>query len=200
MSFQLAAAAATTPLRRAAMKQLLMTQFLSTTHLPARKRKRLCRRRRRRAVHIYYWETYRADFGYSFSDAAAENDWEDDTYMGKGYVTLPHKRRGFTVCILYNTSTFLRFGSKFVVECSTLDECEDLFLQLHSHVNGFGPFVMTGYTGNYKEKGSYSDPIAVKSRAVRAVKSHLVCSKPAVTVAVDAQGTVVKHMSLDPPA
>ena len=181
------------------MKQLLITQFLTTTHRPVSKRRR--RRRKRFAKHVHFWETYRADFGYAFTDTPPENDWEDDTYKGKGFVTLPHKRRGFTVGILHASNKFMRFGSKFVSECCTVEECEKLFLQLHSHVNGHGPFVMTGYSGSYKETGSYSEPIKVTSSAVRAVRSHKWrCEKPAVAIAVDTRGNVVKHMSLNPPA
>lgn len=94
----------------------------------------------------------------------------------------------------------MHFASKFVDECSSTDACEQLFLQLHSRMNGCGPFAVTGYTGSYKETGAYTAATKVTSKAVRAVDMDNMCDKPVVAVALDANGSVVAHMSLVPPA
>jgi len=94
----------------------------------------------------------------------------------------------------------MTFQSKFVEECATTEAYENLFLQLHSRMNGCGPFQVTGYTGNYKEEGDYTAETEVTSRAVRAVNTCDMCDSPVVAVALNARGEVVDHMSLTPPA
>lgn len=177
--------------KRVPRSQKRITAYFGGSDAPPIRRR--IQQRKRCKVHIDFWSSYRADFGYNFSK---EGDWENDNYYGYGHGLIPHGSDTVCVSVLWNGQTFGKFSHKFVTECT---DPRPIFLQLHSHINGFGPFEATGYTGNYKETGEYSAPTTVTCPSVRAVSSDEYYNSPAVAIAVDKQGNVVSHMSINPP-
>ncbi len=146
---------------------------------------------------LCFWEDYRSHHSHSFNEI--KEDGNDESSEGDGEFEIEaisdtSKSRYFLV--------YREYG-KDELQCVLItqyskEEANNILLQLHSHINGCGPFEVTGMTSSYKDTGNFSEKIPITHSDISNFEVPPDMFKPSVVVEVDANGHILNSLSILP--
>lgn len=77
------------------------------------------------------------------------------------------------------------------------EDARQFILQVYSHVNNMSPFVVTGMTSGYHDKGDYGDSIAITHDEIGNVNCDYIPN--VFGFVIDEDGDVMYELSINPP-